>query len=415
VIDADAAGVSPVSAVALDGQLPEDSARLAKFAALGLALTPLLDAERALDIAAQHLGTLLPGARGYLLVWAYEPHQLLHQAPFGLSRPAWLQLDGALDTCGLCGRAISDGRLYVAPRAADARAVLAPWEWALADAALIAAPLVAGPDRRAALVLAAQPPSTDDLRLVGAVCAAVGGTLARARAHSMAQTERLAGMGRLTAAIAHEVNNPLQAISNSLHLLLSRSLSDDKRTRYLSMAQKEVELLIDVVRRMLDFSRPARDGMRPISVHAALESVLLATAEQLHEREISVERAWAERLPRISGVASHLKQAFLNLVLAAYAAMPGGGRLTVRTTIVHRDGGGGELVVVELADTGARLPEDELRTIFEPFQRHRRDVSGIGLPVSYSIIAQHGGRLSVSSSDAGTIFRVELPALEARG
>ncbi|HWQ12407.1 MAG TPA: ATP-binding protein [Roseiflexaceae bacterium] len=415
VIGAGAAGVSPVSAVALDGRLPEDAARLAKLAALALALTPLLDAERALDVAAEHLGALLPGARGYLLVWECETQHLVYQAPFGLLPPARLPPDLVPDSRSLCGRAIVDGAPYVARSAAAAHDQLAPWEWPLAEAALIAAPLAAGPELRAALLLAAQAPAEDDLRLIGAVCAAVGGTLARARAHRTAQHERLAGMGRLTAAIAHEVNNPLQAISNSLHLLLNRSLSDDKRDRYLSMAQKEVELLIDVVRRMLDFSRPARDGMRPISVHAALESVLLATAEQLHTRGIAVERAWDERLPRVSGVASHLKQAFLNLVLAAVAAMPEGGRLAVRTSVAPREGGGVELVVIEIADSGARLPEDELRTLFEPFQQHRRDTSGMGLAVSYSIIAQHGGRLSVTSSDDGTTFRVELPALGARG
>jgi two-component system NtrC family sensor kinase len=264
------------------------------------------------------------------------------------------------------------------------------------------------------LLCATKAPSDDDLLLVSAACAAIGGALSRARSHSAVVTEKLAGMGRLTAAIAHEVNNPLQAVSNSLHLLLHRSLSEDKRVRYLSLAQKEIELLIDVVRRMLDFSRPERDGMRPVAIHAALERVLAGVAGQLRECGITVERDWAEQLPHVSGVATHLKQAFLNLVLASLESMPGGGRLTITTRTMNASDGRGELVVIEFADSGGPLAEEELRTIFEPFQRTRRDTSGMGLPVSYSIIQQHSGHVSAKSSETGTVFRIELPAMRPR-
>ena len=406
-----------VTVRAADGRLPEDAARLATLAGLALALTPLQEVGQVLDAAGERLGTLLPAARGYVLVWRDEERRLEHQVLFGRPIPGQLLAETPPPTRGLCALTLADGMLRCAPRPAGMRAALAPWELALAAGpetpALVTAPLAAGADARGVLLLATPGDvCDDDLRLVAAAAQAVGGSLGRARAFGSAQREKLAGMGRLTAMLAHEVNNPLQAISNSLHLLLSRPLPEDKRVRYLALAHKEVEQLIGMVRRILDFSRPERDGMRPVALQPAIESVLAATAAQLEECRITVTCEWGTDLPHVSGVASHLKQAFLNLVLAAIEAMPAGGHLLVRTSVAPaRDGGCGELVVVELGDTGERVPDDELRAIFEPFSRTRRSSSGVGLPVSYSIIEQHGGRLSAASGDGGTTFRVELPAL----
>lgn len=232
-------------------------------------------------------------------------------------------------------------------------------------------------------------------------------------AQRLTQTEKLAGMGRLATSIAHEINNPLQAIHNSLHLVLTRPLSEEKRDRYLSMAHEEVERLITMVQRMLDFYRPSRDGMRPISLHAILENVLLMTVEQFQEGGILVEQNWDERLPWVKGIGSHLKQVFLNLALNAIEAMPDGGRLTVRTRVETRYSGLAErFVLVEFIDTGPGIPEHEAQTIFEPFYTTKNKGPGLGLAISYSIIERHEGTLSVSSSSAGTIFRVALPAIE---
>lgn len=408
--------VTPLAPAAAPLALPEDADRLARLATLALALTPLLNAPRVLETAGEHLSTLLPSARGYLLVWRQEPQRLEHQVLFGLPVPTQLPGVAPLPPRGLCALVINDATPRVASSPATLRSTLAPWEMTLAAetgaAALVAAPLPLGADLVGVLLLAASSTiGDDDLCLVVAAAAAIGGALGRARAFGSAQNEKLVGMGRLTAAIAHEVNNPLQAISNSLHLLLNRSMPEEKRARYLTLAHKEAEQLIGMVRRILDFSRPERDGMRPVALQAALEHVLAATAEQLETSGVRVVCEWEGGLPRVSGVTSHLKQALLNLVLAAADAMPSGGVLTVRTSCIAAQTGGGEVVVLEIGDTGERVPDDELRAIFEPFSRTRRDASGVGLPLSYSIIEQHGGRLSATSTNTGTVFRVELPAL----
>ncbi|HEX5692863.1 MAG TPA: ATP-binding protein [Roseiflexaceae bacterium] len=224
-----------------------------------------------------------------------------------------------------------------------------------------------------------------------------------------AQTEKLAGMGRLASSIAHEINNPLQAIHNSLYLLLNRQLSDDKRTRYLGMAQEQVERLTSVVQRMLNFYQPSRDGVRPTALHPLLEQVLRAEAERIERAGVTVVREWSEGLPRVMGVAGHLKQVFQNLIANAVEAMPGGGSLVVRTRAL--DDGHTRLVIVEFCDDGPGIPDGEMDSIFEPFYTTKTHGTGLGLAICYSVIEQHGGVLSVRRDGEQTAFQIALPAL----
>ena len=254
-------------------------------------------------------------------------------------------------------------------------------------------------------------------------------------AQQLLQTEKLAAVGRLSASIAHEINNPLQAIHSSLHLLNNRPLSEEKRQLYLTMAQEEVDRLITIVQRMLDFYRPARDGvgMRPTDLHELLDSVLALINKQLQTCQIRVVRDWASALPRVLAIGNHLKQVYLNLILNAIESMPEGGVLTIRTTMVDQlDNTGyhsldvvsttgsaghrvsGPSVIVEISDTGQGISPDILPKIFEPFYTTRSTGTGLGLAISYSIVEQHQGELAVSSVlGQGTTFRLRLPALSA--
>ncbi|MEO7909213.1 MAG: ATP-binding protein [Roseiflexaceae bacterium] len=225
------------------------------------------------------------------------------------------------------------------------------------------------------------------------------------------ESGKLAGMGRLTASIAHEINNPLQALHNTLHLLLSRSFPEEKREQLLSMAQTEVDRLATLVQRMLELHRPSSKDMRPLSVHGLLESTLASTASTLQQQHVLIERDWAEHLPWVIGIGGHLRQVFVDLAINALESMPDGGRLMIRTRledVAHE--GATPRILIEFADSGAGIPESEVQRIFEPFYTHKRNASGLGLAISYGIIERHGGTLSVSSSGSGTTFRVALPA-----
>jgi signal transduction histidine kinase len=230
------------------------------------------------------------------------------------------------------------------------------------------------------------------------------------------ESGKLAGMGRLTASIAHEINNPLQALHNTLHLLLSRSFPEEKRARLLSMAQMEVERLATLVQRMLELHRPSNKDMRPVSVHVLLESALAGAASTLQQQQVLVERDWAAHLPWVIGIGGHLRQVFVDLAVNASEAMPDGGRLMIRTRL--EDGayeGAAPRILVEFADSGPGIPESEVQRLFEPFYTHKRNGAGLGLAISYSIIERHGGTLSVSSSGNGTTFRIALPVAVSSG
>lgn len=245
-------------------------------------------------------------------------------------------------------------------------------------------------------------------------------------AKQLVQAEKLAALGRLSASLAHEINNPLQAIHNSVHLMLSRPLPEEKRQRYLAMTQEEIERLINVVQRTLDFYRPSRDGMRPVDVNDIIDAVLSLTETQLHERRVQVVREGEgpPRLPRVFAISNHLKQVCFNLIFNAVEAMPDGGELHVRAYVAEDsvdDAGyvsvsgaaermSGPAVVIEIGDTGAGIPPEALPKIFEPFYTTRVKGTGLGLAVSYSIVEQHHGELAVRSTvGQGTTFRVRLP------
>jgi len=249
-------------------------------------------------------------------------------------------------------------------------------------------------------------------------------------AKQLAQAEKLAALGRLAASLAHELNNPLQAIHNSVHLLLNRPLSEEKRQRYLEMTSEEISRLISIVQRTLDFYRPSREGMRLVDVNEILDVALTLIEAQLHERRVQVVREGPARLPWIFAISNHLKQVCFNLIFNAADAMPEGGELRVRTYVTEAgdsidnegyvtvsggrsDGLAGPTVVVEISDTGTGIPAQELPKIFEPFYTTRVKGTGLGLAVSYSIIEQHHGELAVRSIEGvGTTFRIRLPVAQ---
>lgn len=222
----------------------------------------------------------------------------------------------------------------------------------------------------------------------------------------LVRAEKLAAMGRLAASIAHEINNPLQAIHNCLHLTLKKPLNEEKKKRYLGMAQEEVERLITIVQRMLEFYRPSREGMAPTDIHTIIENVLALSSKRLQHGKITVAKKLTRDLPSVNAVSDQLKQVFLNIVINAIEAMPQGGELCVKTKLSD-DGDG---LSVAFTDTGVGLSEKDQENIFEPFFTTKATGTGLGLSVSYGIIERHGGRIEVQSElGKGSTFTVHLP------
>lgn len=218
------------------------------------------------------------------------------------------------------------------------------------------------------------------------------------------QVEKLAATGRLAASLAHEINNPLQAIHNCLHLVTNRPLTDDKKKYYLGLAQTEVERLITLVQRTLEFYRPSQGRASATDVNRLIENVLALSSKRLEHGRVQVRAQLQPDLQPISAMPDQLTQVLLNLIINAVEAMPAGGALTIVSA--QRDG----WLTIEVQDSGAGLTSDEATRIFEPFYTTKTDGTGLGLAVSYGIIQQHGGRLEVNSAPGqGSIFTVLLP------
>lgn len=222
----------------------------------------------------------------------------------------------------------------------------------------------------------------------------------------LVQAEKLAALGRMAASIAHEINNPLQAIYNCLHLVLNRPLTEDKKTHYLQMAQEEVNRLTAIVTRTLDFYRPSKGRAVPTRVNNVVESVLALAGKRLEQGKVRVRRRLAGDLPELQVVPDQLTQVFLNLVINAIEAMPDGGELTISTEATDEG-----QIKAAFSDTGQGLNPEDIGKIFEPFYTTKVTGTGLGLAVSYGIIERHGGRITVESIPGqGATFTVNLPA-----
>lgn len=223
------------------------------------------------------------------------------------------------------------------------------------------------------------------------------------------QAEKLSALGRLAASIAHEINNPLQAVLGCLRLSeeeLAGSFRKDKLERHLEVAVTEVRRVSVIVHRMHDFYRQARTELQPTDLHAVLESVLELSNKQLQHGHISVSREFAETLPLLNVNPDHLKQVFLNLVINAIDAMPEGGELRITTLQCESPPG----VCIVFSDTGCGMSQETLSHLFEPFFTTKSHGAGLGLSISYGIVEQHKGQITVQSQPGqGATFTITLP------
>ncbi len=184
----------------------------------------------------------------------------------------------------------------------------------------------------------------------------------------------------------------------------------EKRQQYLGMAQSEVQRLIEIVQRMLDFYRPSRGGAQPTDVNAIVENVLALAHKRLQHGHIQVDAGLGQDLPKVSVVADQITQVFLNIVINAIDAMPEGGALSIETKHASDHESDREWVLIGFQDTGPGLSGKEIDSLFEPFYTTKSDGTGLGLAISYGIVERHGGEIeALSRSDEGATFVVKLP------
>jgi two-component system, NtrC family, sensor kinase len=221
---------------------------------------------------------------------------------------------------------------------------------------------------------------------------------------ALLRAEKMAAAGRLTASIAHEVNNPLQSVQNCLHLAGREDISPEKRREYFDLAREELERLMKTMHRMLDFYRPGAVKAEDVDVLELLRHVLSLTSQQMGQRQIELITDLPDSLPAIHAVNSQIQQIFFNLILNSFDAMPGGGTLTIRARALDHG------IEMLFEDSGSGIPQEQRNNIFEPFFSTKDGGTGLGLTVSYNIVTAHGGTLDlVDGRGEGACFRLFLP------
>jgi two-component system NtrC family sensor kinase len=229
----------------------------------------------------------------------------------------------------------------------------------------------------------------------------------------LVKSERLAATGKLTAQLSHEINNPIHNVQSCLQTALKRMSPDSPDRELIEVAYEEVQRLGKLTRQMLDVYRTSmvQEPRTPTSINDVLREVLHSSAAVLEQHRIGVLTQLQDDLPPVLAAADKLKQVFLNLIINAKDAMPGGGTLTIGTS--RRDG----TVVITIGDTGIGIPPENVNRIFDAFFTTKSSVSGVGLGlfVTYGIVRQHEGSISVRSvPDHGTTFDILLPVINTR-
>ncbi len=227
------------------------------------------------------------------------------------------------------------------------------------------------------------------------------------------RSEKLATAGRLAASIAHEINNPLEAVINLLYLARHDSTH---AVEYLTQAEQEVGRVARLAQQTLGF---VRDTSSPGSMDPAtiMDEILQLYSRKLDGRKIHVTRRYRDRC-RVSGHSGELRQLLANLLVIAVEAMPTGGSLHVRVAAGRNWSDGRDGVRITVADNGSGISRKNLRQIFEPFFTTKKDTgTGLGLWVSHGIVQKHGGSIRVRSRadgretgrSTGTVFSIFIP------
>ena len=223
------------------------------------------------------------------------------------------------------------------------------------------------------------------------------------------KSERSITIGRLLGSIAHEINNPLEAISNLLYLAqMTPRISQDSISNYLKMAEKELQHVSEITKQTLAFHRDSKMAQE-VRVTEALDSVLVLYRTKLEVQQIEVKRQYRST-GVLLGYLGELRQVFANLIANAIDAMPSGGKLTLR---VREQDGLKSQTLVTIADTGSGMSRDVSMRLGELFYTTKGESgTGLGMWVAQQIVRKYGGSLrafsSMKTGTSGTVFRLSF-------
>lgn len=224
--------------------------------------------------------------------------------------------------------------------------------------------------------------------------------------NQLLHAEKLSAIGKLSASIAHEINNPLFGIKNVLERLREKGNLSTDNLEFTNLAVQECDRIRDLIKDLQNFNRPTSGIMTPVNLHKTINDILLLSKKEMESSHITIKKLYATDLGEVLAIADQIKQVLLNLLHNALEAMPKGGEITIITKSSGRN------AFVSIGDTGSGISPADLDHIFEPFFTTKPAVkgTGLGLSVTYGIIKRHGGNIQVQSQQGkGTTFTITLP------
>ncbi len=222
----------------------------------------------------------------------------------------------------------------------------------------------------------------------------------------MRRAETLSAVGTLASGVAHELATPMGSLLSYVGMIKKSKEGGDGIAEEMGIIEKELMRCRDILTGMLSFVRPPEKERIIMDVNVMLREIIQLTKHQTRSRKISVSESLDPSLPLIPAVPGQLKQVFLNLIINAIQAMPGGGQLEIATSFASE----AKKVYVKISDTGSGIPKSDINRIFEPFYTNKKEGTGLGLSISYGVVKGLGGDIEVESEEGkGTTFIISLP------
>ena len=226
------------------------------------------------------------------------------------------------------------------------------------------------------------------------------------------RADRLASLGTLIASLAHEIRNPLVSIKTFTQLLPERIEDEEFRNYFLKVASGEIDRLTGLINELLGFARPSEPRLEGEDINALIDKMEVLVATEARKKDVTLHKKYAENLPQVRIDAEQIKQVLLNILLNAIQAIRGEGKIWIETRVVQVPlvEKPEPFIQIEVRDTGAGIPQENLERIFDPFFSTRPEGSGLGLAISHQIIHDHRGFITVESEvGKGSSFKIHLP------
>jgi len=223
---------------------------------------------------------------------------------------------------------------------------------------------------------------------------------------SLLITEKMAAIGKLTAGVAHEINNPLGGALNCIYHFRKGSLPPERQTEYLQLMEDGIKRIQKTVTNLLEYARTPKLERTATDLHTIIDNSLSLLNYQIRKNRIAVVREIPDKLPSVKVDRNQMAQVFVNVFLNSIQAMGEGGTLKIGVTTLD------ERLILTISDTGKGIPEDVLPKVFDPFFTTKGEGSGtgLGLWITQGIVERHGGTIQITSQEeTGTTVEVRLP------